>query len=249
MKTKLLFIFSVFLSSISPTHAQSYPEMITVEGGTFIMGDSNGDGKSDEQPTHPVTLKDFKIAKTEITVEQWKFFCTSTGRKMPKKPSWGWVNNYPIVNITWGESLEYCDWLSDKTGTIYSLPTEAQWEYAARGGKKSKGYKYSGAQSIDAVSWFNKNSSEHVNQVSQKRPNELGIYDMSGNVWEWCSDWFGVYTADALNNPKGPLNGQYRIIRGGSWFSSSNTSRVSNRLSDDPTGNGDACGFRIVSSL
>lgn len=190
MKHKLVTLLFAALCGIANSYAQSYPEMIKVEGGTFTMGDSEMEGGETEQPTHEVTLKSFSIAKTETTVLQWKTYCSATGHKMPDEtPSWGWIDAHPIVNVNYDDAVAYCDWLSDKTGELYRLPTESEWEYAARGGKQSKGYKYSGGQSIDMTGWYDGNSNNQIQAVAQKRANELGIYDMSGNVLEWCKDW------------------------------------------------------------
>ncbi len=200
----LLLLATLFTGLAAFSQTAHYPEMILVEGGTFTMGDSEMEGEANEQPAHEVTLKSFSMAKTETTVLQWKTYCSATGHKMPETPSWGWIDTHPIVNVSYDDAVAYCDWLSDKTGELYRLPTEAEWEYAARGGKQSKGYKYSGGQSIDMTGWYNGNSNKQTQAVAQKRPNELGLYDMSGNVWEWCKDWYdwyGSYTAGAQTNP------------------------------------------------
>lgn len=245
----LLLAFTFSLGAVLSAHAQYYPEIISVTGGTFEMGDSEGIGEAYEQPVHAVTLKTFGIAKTETTVLQWRTFCNATGREMPEKPSWGWNDTHPIVSVSWNDAVEYCDWLSDKTGNIYSLPTEAQWEYAARGGSLSKGFKFSGGQSMDAVGWFEPNSKKQTSPVAEKRPNELGLYDMSGNVWEWCRDWYGHYTATAQTNPKGPSSGQGRVLRGGSWNYAATYCRATSRNDGDPARRFSRNGFRVVSSL
>jgi formylglycine-generating enzyme len=221
-----LFLFSGFLlaqdnSEATRLGALSYPEMVLVEGGSFTMGDEWGMGSEDELPTHEVSLKNFKISKTEVTVKQYRQFCRETGRSMPEAPSWGWQDNNPMVNVNWHDAVAYCDWLSDKMDGLYRLPTEAEWEYAARGGKNSKGFKYSGGQSMHSVGWFSENSNSRTQAVASKKPNELGIYDMSGNVWEWCSDWYGkdYYANSPSSNPRGPSSGSNRVLRGGSWNS------------------------------
>ena len=246
MKTKTIFLALVLLmGTTAMCVAQSYPEMIPVEGGTFTMGDTEMEGDANEQPTHQVTLKAFSIAKTETTVAQWRTFCNATGRQMPETPSWGWINTHPIVYVSWQEAVEYCDWLSDKTGELYRLPTEAEWEYAARGGNKSKGFRYSGAQSLDAVGWFKTNSNNQTQPVGIKRPNELGIYDMSGNVWEWCKDCFGHYAAEAQTNPRGPASGN-RVLRGRSKDSGVASRRVPYRNCGYPSSRNYDKGFRVV---
>ncbi len=228
--------------------AQSYPEMITVEGGTFTMGDTEMEGEANEQPSHQITLKTYKIAKTETTVAQWKVFCNATGRSMPEAPSWGWIDSHPIVNVNYGDAVAYCDWLAEKMDADYRLPTEAEWEYAARGGKQSAGYKYSGGRSLDNAGWYNANSNEQTHPVAQKKANELGIYDMSGNVWEWCKDWYGSYSNAAQTNPKGATSGANRVLRGGSWNSSASHCRVAYRDNGDPSSRSYYDGFRVVLS-
>jgi len=237
----------VFASFIS-THAQTTPEMIKVEGGTFTMGDTEMEGEGDEQPAHSVTLKTFSMAKTETTVLQWKTFCTATGRKMPEPPSWGWIDTHPMVMVNWDDAVAYCDWLSEKMDADYRLPTEAEWEYAARGGKLSKGTKYSGGRSLDIAGWFDANSNSQTQAVATKNPNELGLYDMSGNVWEWCKDWYGAYTAEAQTNPKGASSGTFRVLRGGGWDGTSAGCRVAFRTYRGPTYRYSRIGFRVVLS-
>jgi sulfatase modifying factor 1 len=237
----------LILAGFANTYAQNYPEMVTVEGGTFTMGDTKMDGEEDEQPTHQVTLKTFKIAKTETTVAQWKAFCAATGRAMPETPSWGWIDSHPVVNVNHSDAMAYCDWLAEKMDADYRLPTEAEWEYAARGGKGSKGTKYSGGHSLDNAGWYDYLGSK-THAVATKNPNELGIYDMSGNVYEWCKDWYGDYSAKAQTNPKGPTSGSYRVLRGGSWFTSASYCRVTNRSNDVPADRYSSSGFRVVIS-
>jgi formylglycine-generating enzyme required for sulfatase activity len=222
--------------------------MITVEGGTFTMGDTEMEGEADEQPTHQVTLKTFKIAKTETTVAQWRAYCNATGRTMPETPSWGWIDSHPIVNVNYSDAMAYCDWLAEKMDADYRLPTEAEWEYAARGGKLSKGTKYSGGRSIDNAGWYEDNAGSKTHAVATKNTNELGIYDMSGNVWEWCKDLYDYYSAAAQTNPKGATSGSYRVLRGGSWYNSASFCRVANRDYGGPSYRYDDVGFRVVLS-
>lgn len=247
---KLLQTLLILIGISLTSHAQTYPEMISVEGGTFTMGDEWMLGDEDEQPTHEVTLKNFKIGKTEVTVAQYRAFCNATGKAMPETPDWGWKDNFPIVNVSWHDAVAYCDWLSEKLGGLYRLPTEAEWEYAARGGNKSSGYKYSGSQSLYSVGWANDNADGRAHAVASKKTNELGIYDMSGNVWEWCMDWYDseYYANSPNNNPRGPRSGSYRVMRGGSWYSSATDSRVAFRNSGDPSLRYSTLGFRVVLS-
>jgi sulfatase modifying factor 1 len=240
--------FFLILAGFLTSFAQSYPEMVTVEGGTFTMGDTEMEGEKNEQPTHQVTLKTFKIAKTETTVAQWKVFCNATGRSMPEAPRWGWIDSHPIVNVNYSDAVAYCDWLAEKMDADYRLPTEAEWEYAARGGKQSMGYKYSGGRSLDNAGWYEANSNNQTQAVGRKKANELGIYDMSGNVWEWCKDWYGPYSADAQTNPRGATSGAGRVLRGGSWGSSAASCRVAGRDFIGPSSRSFNFGFRVALS-
>jgi formylglycine-generating enzyme len=243
----LLFILPVLL----PAQSDLYPEMIFVEGGTFTMGDGWGDGDSDEQPRHPVTLGSFKMAKTEVTVRQYRQFCHETGRSMPEVPVWGWLDNHPMVNVSWHDCVAYCEWLAEKLHTPYRLPTEAEWEYAARGGMHSKGTKYSGGQSIDLVGWYEDNAHNQTQPVATKMPNELGLFDMSGNVWEWCSDWYDsdYYRDSPTTNPLGPSTGSRRVTRGGGWTREAGLCRVADRSFSSPHFRFTRDGFRVVHSL
>jgi formylglycine-generating enzyme required for sulfatase activity len=215
-------------------------QMVLVKGGSFRMGDTFGDGNREEKPAHPVTVSDFYIGKYEVTQQQWKMI-------MGNNPShFAGCDNCPVERVSWLEVQEFLAKLNDLTGQNYRLPTEAEWEYAAKGGAESKGFKYSGRSNVNFVSWFSGNSGNKTNPVGTKEPNELGLYDMSGNVWEWVNDWFGAYTDFPKDNPKGPDNGDFRIVRGGSWFGYIGGSRVSCRGSDDPSNKRSYIGFRIV---
>jgi formylglycine-generating enzyme required for sulfatase activity len=217
-------------------------KLIFVEGGTFQMGatsEQGSDAESDEKPVHSVTLDSYYIAETEVTQAQWRAI-------MGTNPSNFSGDNRPVEKVSWDDAQEFCRKLSQLTGKTYTLPTEAQWEYAARGGKKSKGYKYSGRNSINDVAWYNDNSRSMTHSVKQKQPNELGLYDMSGNVWEWCSDWYGDYSSSNQTNPTGPSSGSFRVLRGGSWYDNAGYCRVSSRVSNDPSSRYDIMGFRLV---
>ncbi len=233
------------------------PEMILVEGGSFMMG--NKDGEDDEKPVHKVTLSNFYIGKYEVTVAQYQQFCTATGAKMPELPSeewykeheqvkkWRWKETHPIVNVTWNDAVAYCKWLSEVTKKSFSLPTEAQWEYACRGGKKTKGYKFCGSNNAAEVAWYDETSYERGTQpVGTLKPNELGIYDMSGNAWEWCYDKYGTYENTAQTNPQGAKAGKFRVIRGGGWYYVEDMSRITARDGPYPYYNNFNYGFRIV---
>ena len=228
-------------------------KMIWVEGGDFLMGctSEQGDCKSDEQNVRRVTVDGFYIGMLEVTQSQWeKVVGTSISQQRNKKGSDYALKCFgpdcPMYYVSWDEAMEFCRLLSNKTGRIYTLPTEAQWEYAARGGNKNEGAKYAGSNMIDAVAWYKENSGG-CNIVGSKRANALGIYDMSGNVWEWCKDWYAdSYVSYDTNNPVGPSSGSYRVLRGGSWGGSASNCRVANR-SYSSLGNRDGgLGFRVV---
>ena len=226
--------------------------MVYVPGGTFTMGATSeqGDDAYDfEKPTHQVTLDGYYIGATEVTQAQWEAVMGTTLRQQRDKadPSWslyGEGGDYPMYFVNYDEAIEFCRRLSELTGKHYTLPTEAQWEYAARGGQ-SGGTKYSGSNTIDNVAWYYGNSNKQTHPVGTKSPNVLGIYDMSGNVWEWCLDWYGDYPSQAQTNPQGPTSGDYRVLRGGSWYYYAEYCRVSYRGSNIPSFRSYG-GFRVV---
>jgi len=292
-------------------------EMVYVEGGTFTMGDTWGDGSPAEKPTHKVTLTyNIHIGKYETTFDEYDAFCEATGRSKPKDEGWG-RGSRPAIYVSWWDAIAYCNWLSereklpkayDNSGNFldkdgrettdpskvvgYRLPTEAEWEYAARGGKYSKDYKYSGSNDVDDSAWYSANSgrnfldiaeyysrggewepipgtdppvyaiyvfseylealkanSNKTHPVGEKAPNELGIYDMSGNVWEWCSDWYGNYSSSAQTNPYNSTAGSYRVDRGGSWLNFAADVRVANRYYSTPADTYIGLGFRIARTV
>ncbi|MBQ3247475.1 MAG: SUMF1/EgtB/PvdO family nonheme iron enzyme [Alistipes sp.] len=217
-------------------------EMVFVKGGTFTMGatpEQSSDAGDDEKPAHSVTVSNFYIGKYEVTQAQWEAV-------MGKNPSRYKGDNRPVENVSWKDVQKFIKKLNAKTGKRYRLPTEAEWEYAARGSNQSKGYKYSGSNDIGSVAWYTDNSSSQTHPVGQKQPNELGLYDMSGNVYEWCSDWYGGYSRGSQTNPTGPANGSNRVLRGGYWGDGSMGCRVSYRNYGGPSGRGHDCGFRLV---
>ena len=268
------------------------PMQVLVEKGSFTMGDTWGDGYNDEKPTHKVTFTyNFYIGKYETTFDEYDAFCEATGRNKSKDEGWG-RGQRPVINVSWNDAIAYCNWLSekeklpkaydsegnllDKNGNIttdpskvigYRLPTEAEWEYAARGGNKSKGYKYSGSDNVDNVAWYWQNSGDkyltgdrdwdtiiknncRTQEIGKKAPNELGLYDMSGNVWEWCSDWYdsGYYSKSPTTNPYNSTAGSFRVLRGGSSGSNATHVRVADR-SYFPLALLDCLGFRICRTV
>ena len=219
-------------------------EMVYVECGSFDMGATyeQGDGVWDnEKPVHRVTLSDYYIGKCEVTQELWEAV-------MGSNPSFSKGAQYPVEQVSWNDCQEFIKKLNGLTGRTFRLPTEAEWEYAARGGNKSLHYKYSGSDNIDDVAWYYNNIGAlfSAHSVGTKTANELGIYDMSGNVCEWCSDWYGYYSAEEQTNPQGPSSGSRRVLRGGSWFLSADDCRVSNRNRNDPSSSSDNYGLRLV---
>lgn len=223
-------------------------KMVWVDGGTFSMGSNYGE--SDERPVHDVTLDGYWISETEVTQSQWEAIMGTTIRdQCAKKGSsslYGEGANYPMYYVNYDEAKEFCRRLSFATGRKYTLPTEAQWEYAARGGNGAVVYTYSGSNSVDDVAWYNGKNGGSMHRVKEKNPNQLGLYDMSGGVWEWCLDYYGSYISKSQHNPKGPSGGDYRVLRGGSWRSSESSSRVTNRNSNHPSYGLYYYGFRVV---
>lgn len=205
--------------------------MIPVKGGTFQMGatkEQTGEARKDEKPVHTVTLDNFQIGETEVSQALWR-------EVMGSNPSTYKGNDLPVTNVTWEDCQEFIKKLNERTGKQFRLPTEAEWEFAARGGTASKGYMFSGSDEVRSVAWHNRDSNRDRHNgpyaIKSKDPNELGIYDMSGNVNEWCQDWFGDYTADPQTNPQGPATGKEHVYRGGSWWYYGMSCRVSRRNS------------------
>lgn len=232
-------------------------EMVLVEGGTFFMGATAEQGVDvfdDEKPVHEVTLDDFYIGKFEVTQALWQHVMGGNAWSGYDKPSatYGLGDYYPVYYVSYEDVVkEFLPRLNSMTGGEYRLPTEAEWEYAARGGNKSNGYKYSGSNSLESVAWYEENSSIKTHIVGLKEPNELGLYDMSGNVWEWCSDWYGTNYYSSLEtfvNPEGPETGLFHVHRGGSWPTSGDCCRVSYRRISTPKKKDHCIGFRLVCS-
>lgn len=233
--------------------------MVWVKGGTFMMGateEQGSDAYDNEKPVHSVTLDDFYIGKYEVTQAQWEAVMGTTVEQQRDKASeqygvelgLGSVGDAcPMYYISLAEAREFCKKLSQKTGKTYRLPTEAEWEYAARGGQYADGTKYAGSNTIGDVAWCKDNSGSALHPVGLKAPNGLGLYDMSGNIHEWCSDWYGDYSSSSATNPQGPSSGEYRLMRGGDYSSSEFFCRISHRMTTESPGLGGGCiGFRVV---
>ena len=283
-----ILIAALFCFSIG-VNAQIKPQMVFVEGGSFQMGNPGTKapkGDADERPVHNVTVKSFYIAKTEVTVKEYKQFIADNSAKdflnkrehkmpaapdsawyaehpdtkkyypLPSRPWWDWQDDLPMQHITWYDAVAYCNWLSQKEGLQkcysenadggidfdptkngYRLPTEAEWEFAARGGTKSKGTLYSGSANPMDVCWFDDSSNlKGPQKVGTKNANELGIFDMSGNVWEWCSDYYAkdYYTKSPSDNPINLTVSSYRVLRGGSWHYQVDHATVTSRDGPEP---------------
>lgn len=232
---------------------QSLPEMVLVKGGTFQMGD-----KDIATPVHAVTLPDFEIGKYPVTQKLWSDI-------MGSNPCYFKGNDLPVETVSWDDCQEFLIKLNQKTGKKYRLPTEAEWEFAARGGNFSKGFRYAGSNDLNQVGWSVENSGSKMipanpssdlvvqnkcctHKVGQKEANELGLYDMSGNVLEWCHDWMSTYASKEQVNPSGPLSGSMRVRRGGSWRFEEQLCHVSQRTADLPSRLNRYVGFRLASS-
>jgi formylglycine-generating enzyme required for sulfatase activity len=248
-------------------------EFVAVPGGCFQMGDTFGDVESDEKPVHEVCVDGFSIGKYEVTVGQWRRFISESGYRTDaekdtnekgcysiKDGKVGWhdgrywdevgftqTDKQPVACVSHNDVGEFLRWLKRKSGRDYRLPTEAEWEYAARsGGKKEK---YAGGNDIDAVAWYSKNSGGSTHPVGGKKPNGLGLYDMSGNVWEWTGDWYGkdYYANSPRQNPAGPSSGSYRVLRGGGWSRTPALVRAAYRLNGGrPWARYSDMGFRVL---
>lgn len=229
---------------------------IFVEGGSFMMG--SNDGESHEKPVHQVTVSSFLIGKYEVTQKEWT-------EVMGSNPSNWKGDNLPVEGVSWLQAIEYCNKRSLKEGLKpcysgsgasiscdwsangYRLPTEAEWEYAARGGKQSKAFKYSGSNELGTVAWSRSSSGNRTHEVGIKQPNELGIYDMSGNVWEWCWDWYGsaYYSKSPNADPRGPASGSTHPLRGGGWNDIDSFCRTAVRYGYNPSKSISNYGFRV----
>jgi sulfatase modifying factor 1 len=237
-----------------------------VEGGTFKMG-TDQVVESVEGPPHSVTVKSFWMAKTEMTFEDYDKFCLDTKRDTMGSAGWG-RGKQPAIWVSWNDAIAYCNWLSGKeklskcylidsatkavtyldTAKGYRLPTEAEWEFAAQGGNKSHGYTYAGSNNPDEVEWYNGNSGGHAHPVATKAPNELGLYDMNGNVMEWLWDFYdgSYYKNSPTDNPEGPATGPYRVMRGGAFFNPTKYARVYTRQNSYVVFRQNSVGFRIA---
>ena len=242
--------------------------MVYVEGGTFLQGSPEGEpGRSfDEGPRREVTLSPFLLAKREVTFDEYDEYCSASGKPRPEDKGWGrWSR--PAIHVTWRDAVEYCNWRSRKEGLApaytlsageatcdwtadgYRLPTEAEWEYAARGGKKARGLPYPGGSDPEVLAWFSLNSGNRTHPAGGKTANELGLFDMAGNVWEWCWDWYAGYPAGKVSDPRGPDGAALKVARGGGYFNVVSNLRPAKRWFVDPAHKFDYLGFRLARSL
>ena len=226
-----------YSNGILKVNGIEYP-MVYVSGGSFMMGSDDSEAYSDEKPVHRVTLSSYRIGKYEVTQELWEAV-------MGSNPSYFKGSRRPVENVSWEDCQTFIRKLNSLTGQTFKLPTEAQWEFAARGGNSSRGYKYSGSNYIENVGCYYDNSGSTSHNVGTKSPNELGIYDMSGNVYEWCRDWKGTYSSSSQVDPEGPSAGSYRVFRGGSWDSGARSCCVSLRYGISPGCRDNYLGLRL----
>lgn len=252
MKKKVI-LSVVFLATMLMAKAQSNRTfevngvsfaMIYVEGGTFTMGatpEQGSDASGDEKPAHSVTLSSYCIGQTEVTQCLWEAV-------MGNNPSTVKDDSRPVDNISWKDCEKFINKLNKLTKQKFRLPTEAEWEFAARGGTQSRGYKYSGSNTLNEVGWYIDNNIAYLHAVGTKSYNELGIYDMSGNVCEWCQDWFDEYEETSQTNPQGPSSSSdsEKIFRGGSSSDNSKACRVTHRDGNRPSFKSEGLGLRLV---
>ena len=261
----MLFLILISLNIFSETKEKdivhlSGIEFISIPSGEFIMGSIKGE--SDEKPEHKMSVCSFYMSKHEVTFTQYDFFCEKTGRKKPSDVGYGRANwekmgmevspddlkwgrgSLPVINVSWHDAKAYCSWLSKKTGKKIRLPYETEWEYACRAGTTGLYYD----DNIDDIAWHNGNSNNQTHPVMKKKPNAFGLYDMLGNVWEWCEDWYDplIYTKSNRKKTKGPKKGSCRVVRGGSWINKPEVCTAHRRRGCDPVKSGSGLGFRLV---
>ncbi|HWB64840.1 MAG TPA: formylglycine-generating enzyme family protein [Chitinophagales bacterium] len=219
--------------------------MVRVDGGTFSMGCptmQDSDCYYWEKPRHTVVISTLFVSKYDVTQKEWKTI-------MGSLPPANTCDECPVINVTWHDAYIFINKLNQLSGKNYRLPTEAEWEYAAKGGNKAHGYKYAGGDVAMEVAWYDSTISKTEHPVGEKKANELGLYDMSGNVWQWCSDWFDekYYSKSPSNNPQGPtVELQDKVVRGGSWWGPMKDCRIANRDKFGPNAKDDDVGFRLV---
>ena len=261
-------LYATLVSLLALTACQDEPEkqtrtftvngvtfkMVAIEGGTFTMG-TTAEHAFDgwELPAHEVTLSSYCIGQTEVTQALWQAVMGSNPSYYSSRNNFATNLQRPVECVSWNDCQTFITKLNQLTGRTFRLPTEAEWEFAARGGNKSQGYKYSGSNNLDDVAWYwfsipsqADGRKDGTQTVATKAPNELGLYDMSGNVWEWCQDWYGSYSSDAQIDPVGPSTGSSRVMRGGSWVNFDYSCLVSYRAPNVPTNMSYYHGLRLA---
>jgi formylglycine-generating enzyme required for sulfatase activity len=244
MQVIFLLFFSVLSISLCNSQdkqkIQTLLEFVKVEGGTFKMGDN----ELDDALQHEVEVSSFYVQKSEVTQELW---VAVMGNNPSKNKTW---KEFPVTDVSWDKCQDFIKKLNIITGLNYRLPSESEWEYAARGGKLSKGYKYAGSDNLNDVGWNFYNSNNRVHTVKKKMPNELGLYDMSGNVYEWCQDWYAEYDIDnqIKNDKDTSISDEFRVMRGGSWYSKTEPCQVAYRQQRRQSSGNNLRGFRLVIS-
>lgn len=229
-------------ATIPPVIQQLIDNMVLVEGGTFMMGgtaEQGAEASEYEFPIHEVTVSSFYIGKYEVTQEEWEAVMGENPSRFPNP-------KHPVDQVSYRDCQKFIRKLSRIAKKRFRMPTEAEWEFAARGGKLSKGYKYAGSNDIKEVAWLFENSNNGTQDVGLKKPNELGLYDMSGNVWEWCNDLLGNYSYAQQKNPVGAYSGTFYVFRGGSWVNEPWYARVSMRNGNQPRVRGVNLGLRLA---
>jgi len=219
--------------------------MILIPAGQFLMGSPAGVGKDDEQPRHLVWVDAFYIDSFPVTFAQYDQFCAAAGRDRVDDQGWG-RGDRPVINVTWFEAQAYCQWAGKR------LCTEAEWERACRAGSDQLYFFGSEVAPLDQYAWYRDNSGGRTQPVAKKRPNPFGLFDMHGNVWEWCEDWYAedYYARSPECNPVGPLDGEFRVLRGGSWRSDADGVRAGHRRDyGNPETRENVCGFRCALTL
>lgn len=258
---------AIFVGRIEPDREEATAEFVLVKGGCFQMG--SNEGRDTEKPVHEVCVDDFSLGKTEVTVGQFRKFVDATGYRTEaeqgdgcyvwngsiwrKDRRYSWRNlgfiqkdSHPVACVSWNDAKAFIDWSANKSGKVVRFPTEAEWEYAARSGGKEE--QYAGGDKVDAVAWYNSNSGNNTHPVGLKEANGLGLYDMSGNVWEWTGDWYGAryYEESQKNNPRGPSEGYDRVSRGGCWNSEAKFLRTTDHGGRPPDSRYNILGFRLA---
>ena len=268
--TRVSFSYKKATAQAQPAAGALPPGFVLVPGGSFTMGSPASEtGRDDDEVQHQVSLRGFAISKYDLTFDEYDAYCAATGTAKPNDQGWG-RGSRPVINVSWYDAVSYCNWRSTQDGkspayTIsgtnvscdfsangYRLPTEAEWEYAAKGGPSASSLAvnavYAGSPNLDAVAWYSGNSGNQTHPVGQKAPNALGLFDMGGNVWQWCQDWYAEYPTANQSDPSGPASGGYRVLRGGSWISGAGRVRSAYRRNVGPGDRDIDFGFRLVAS-